>query len=117
MKIIVHTVKDCAEKISATYSPVEWLTVNKALKMMAENSDVPMSDRNLARKMFSTKPEFCEMGGNGMEMTNREAAKRIQRLLDVANRFRTACNEKDRVALQVAIRVLLSVEQMEDDGK
>lgn len=61
MNLIVETVNDCAEKVKIECSPVEWLVINKAIRLLSENPDVSIDDMRRAKQLFSTEPEIREI--------------------------------------------------------
>lgn len=62
MKIKVITVNDCCEKVIAECSPVEWLVVNKALKLFRVDGFNALKDREIAEAMIDTEIEVEEEG-------------------------------------------------------
>ena len=61
MKITVNTQKDCCKSVDVNCSPVEWLIILKALRMLSDNKDVHPSDRQAANDMLAIEPQFYEM--------------------------------------------------------
>lgn len=63
MEITVNTKNDCCKSVDVNCSPVEWLVILKALRLLSENNDVHPSDRNVADDMLAVEPLFSEMEG------------------------------------------------------
>lgn len=51
---------DFVKEVTLTCTPVEWLIVDKGLKLLSKNKSVNKLDRQMAQEMFDTKPIFMQ---------------------------------------------------------
>ena len=52
MQITYKTEGDYVKSVKAECSPVEWLLISTGLELMADNSNLSIKDRRLAKKMI-----------------------------------------------------------------
>jgi len=60
MHIMIETKEECCDRVKTDSSTVEWLIIHKALRMLADNESIADSDRQIAKKIIDTKPNFYE---------------------------------------------------------
>lgn len=60
MHLMIETKEGCCDRVKLETSTVEFLIISKALKLLSENPDIHEKDRELAKAMVDTKPNFYE---------------------------------------------------------
>lgn len=64
MKLTIITVDGCCDSIRAECTPIEWIIIDKALKMMVNNKETREKDRRVAEWLIATEPKEQERSRN-----------------------------------------------------
>jgi len=61
MRVAVKTKGDCAEDVTIECGVVEWLIINKALRLLSADTNSHITDRLKAKIMCEAEPTFEEI--------------------------------------------------------
>lgn len=60
MHVMIETKEGYCDRVKTDSSTVEWLIIHKALRMLADDESIADADRQIAKKIIDTKPNFYE---------------------------------------------------------